>query len=130
MAVEQSAIKIKRLPTPYCLKFQIAQKKAVHSRSWGLDESLFSNAVTSNGEGLLLVFPWLGKPEYCPGSRGAGCLYYYEGVIPVEGREHRALASVCTMKVLFTSRDASLEPSLFALEASASPDAYGICALY
>ena len=86
VSAEQSVTKVKRLPATYCLKCLIAHRTAMHSRSVGpLRESVFEKR-------------WLAKAR-TRSSRPTGCRS--TAPAPTE------LASVCTMKVLFHSGNAS-----------------------
>ena len=83
VSAKQSGIKVKRLPATYYLTCLMAQKIAVYSRSVGPQRESTSFL---KGEDPLLVSYWL--QEQCHDSRGAGVCLSYEGVIPVEDREH------------------------------------------
>ena len=86
-SAEQSVTKVKRLPATYCLKCLMAHKITIHSRSVGTRrKSVFETR-------------WLAKARArssCP----TGCMS--TAPAPAE------LASVCTMKVLFQSENASI----------------------
>ena len=86
VSAEQSVTKVKRLPATYCLKCLMTHKTAMHSRSVGpLRESVFEKR-------------WLAKAR-THSSRPTGC----RSTAPAPAE----LASVCTMKVLFQSGNAS-----------------------
>ena len=86
VGAEQSVTKVKRLPATYCLKCLIALRTAMHTRSVGpRRESVFEKR-------------WLEKAR-TRSSRPTG----YRSTAPAPAE----LASVCTMKVLFQSGNAS-----------------------
>ena len=115
MSAEQSVTKVKRLPAAYCQKCLMVRIIAIHSRSVGPSrESVFKTR-------------WLAKVRTCslcsPGCRGTA-------PAPLE------LASVCTIKVLFQSRNTSIPPPpffyfyLFSIGSPRLPESPGIFAPY
>ena len=87
VSAEQSVTKVKRLSATYCLKCLMAHRTAMYSRSVGpLREPAFEKR-------------WLAKAR-TRSSRPTGC----KSTAPAPAE----LASVCTMKVLFQSGNASI----------------------